>query len=165
MTEQHVNYIRAALGHIVGATPHWFKSSASKALATANLVERGLTDLNRLADAAEKLASFELTQIGDSVHGRAAPVIPGGSHAAFITDLEHETLDALRDGKARVVLVGQDVAKAIDPWLASSSPKDVVGDYAMWLTTRPAALGVGAKYPVPPMLATVNEYAKLKGWA
>lgn len=47
--------------------PTWFGQRA-KATHVMGLVTRGLSDLNRLADAAEKIGSMELSAIGDLVH-------------------------------------------------------------------------------------------------
>jgi hypothetical protein len=38
-----------------------------------------------------------------------------------------------------------------------------IDDFAMWLTTRPEVLKVGATEPVPNMIAVLQEYRKLKG--
>ncbi len=93
MTEQHVAYIQTSLGKILGTIPGWFKKATIRAEAVANLAERGLTDLNRLADAAEKLAGKYAGEITATVTADTAGIKEAVDNLATrATDIEKQAV-------------------------------------------------------------------------
>jgi hypothetical protein len=53
------------------------------------------------------------------------------------------------------------VIRVLSKFLDKKAPTDDVDNFAMWLTTRPAVLEVGASKEVPPMIEALTEYKKL----
>lgn len=180
MTDQHVQDIEMHIAGWLSGVSTWFGQRA-KATHVGELIGRGLVDINRLADAAEKIASMELAQIGNLTHigvataERAMTERPAEGFdliAAYITDEERKTLDALREGLAKVFPVAAAppasiaaVAAALDPPAPISVPDDtrrkIISDYAMWLSTREGVLKVGRTYDTTHIAATIDEYMAL----
>jgi hypothetical protein len=131
MTEQHIKEIEDAATAIVAAVPKWF-GARLKALNGLTLVRRALTDLNRLADAAEK-----------SVEPLGSEMVAG-------------IVKALPEPEREKLLTGA--------WGDPAVYRQAVSDYAAWLTTRPGDLTIGVAHDAAALFATLDEYAKVKGW-
>lgn len=133
MTEAHIKEIEDTVVGWVATVPKWF-GQRIKAASIALLIQRGLSDLNRLADAVEKLGSMEITRIGDVMH------------VGILPDAENAVAAALAE-------------KA--PGLSEIEKNAILG-FVGFCTGRPGVLKLGSAYEVPRAIAVFDEYVTLK---
>lgn len=165
MADNEMDEVKKNITEVLNHVTTWFGQQA-KAASILSLVTRGLTDLNRLADAAEKIATPLI--LSESVEHTVASALEGSDKvAAYITAEERETLYALRNGTAKVISApgaSMPAAPPTDSADAITASKGAVLDFVGFLTTRDGVAKFGAAYEVPVALAVAQEYFAKKGW-
>lgn len=96
--------IERLVGRLHGAASEGDMTADELAVFTplTRLLELTLIDINRIANAVEKLSNFELTKVGEVVFGTTEH-----TEGLDLTPEEIETIKALRAGDARVQLVSE----------------------------------------------------------
>lgn len=188
MTTEHQTTIRNALNGLLGMIPPFFKGKLLEQTNMAILIDRGLTDLNRFADAAEALAAKDWSQFvipaehtlmkagdvtvsqienaGTSEIDKLASYLTAW-HPSAIEGSAVDTAIKVMDSYEKDISALRGVVQpAINNLAARATAiEDDAGaalrQFVGWLSTKEQTVKIGARYPVPDALALVDEYLAL----